>query len=143
MHTVGFEDSQNLVTCATSQYFEDVGLMQSFHTSNDLDLGDTMAITEDNTNLRGSCALSGEFADVLLDGLGGALEPRGHCARIWDGRSADTLSFAVKTTHGSGSEWLSGSVWVVDEALQSSKRKLLNIHTHGRRLCAKRENLGI
>ncbi|KAG9796195.1 hypothetical protein KCU88_g435, partial [Aureobasidium melanogenum] len=69
-------------------------------TSDDLDLGDTMAVSKDNTDLRRSGTLSGEFADVVDDRLRGALEPRGHAARVWDGRSTDTLSLAVKTTHG-------------------------------------------
>jgi hypothetical protein len=71
-------------------------------TSDDLDLGDTMAVSEDNTDLRRSSTLSGQSADVLDNGLGGALEPGRNRSRIWDGRSADTFSLAVKTTHGCG-----------------------------------------
>ncbi len=74
-------------------------------TSNDFDLGNAMAVSEDDTNLRRSRTLSGEFADVLDDGLWCALEPGRHRSRVWDGRGADALSFAVKTAHGCGSRW--------------------------------------
>lgn len=106
MHTAGLEDSQDFVTCVRR------GLV-SFHTTlqhsmgcsltgDDLDLSDTMAVSEDNTDLRRGGTFSGESADVLDDGLGGALEPGGHGSRVWDGRGTDTLSFAVKTTHDDG-----------------------------------------
>lgn len=48
------------------------------HTSNDLDLGDTMAVTQDNTDLRRGGTLSGEFADLVDDGFRRALEPGRH-----------------------------------------------------------------
>ena len=61
-----------------------------------------MAVSEDDTDLRWSCTFSGEFADVVNDGIRGRLEPCWDLSRVWDGGGADTLSFAVKTTHGDG-----------------------------------------
>ena len=46
--TVRLEDSQNLVA------------------GDNLVLGDTMAVSKNDTNLRGSCALASKLADVLL-----------------------------------------------------------------------------
>jgi hypothetical protein len=77
-------------------------ILGSFLTSHHLDLGNTMAVSQNDTDLRGSRTLSGKFADVVDHGLGGALEPGRHGSRVWDGRGADTLSIAVKTTHGGG-----------------------------------------
>ena len=59
-----------------------------------------MAISEDDTDLRWSCTFSGEFADVVNDSLRCGLEPCWHLSRVWNGGGADTLSLAVKTTHG-------------------------------------------
>jgi len=55
---VGFEDSENLVT------------------SNHLNLGDTVRISEDDTDLRWSSTLLCELADLVDDLLGGGLQPR-------------------------------------------------------------------
>lgn len=62
------EDSENLVA------------------SDNSDLGDTVRVTEDLTNLGGSGALLRELADLLDDLLGGGLEPRRWVARVGDGR---------------------------------------------------------
>lgn len=51
-----------LVTCFQ---FRDSG---SKHTSDNLDLSDTVGVTEDNTDLGWSCALLGKLAD-LVDNL--------------------------------------------------------------------------
>lgn len=68
-------------------------------TSDNLDLGNTVGVTQDHTNLRGSSTLSGELADLLDDLVGGGLEPCGGSARVGDGGGRDTLAVAVKTTH--------------------------------------------
>lgn len=47
-------------------------------TSDDFDLGNTMAVSKHNTNLRRSRTLFGELADVVDNRLWGALEPRRH-----------------------------------------------------------------
>jgi hypothetical protein len=69
------------------------------HTSNNLDLGDTVRVSEDNTDLGWSCTLLGELADLVDDLLGSSLEPRRRSAGVWDGRGRNALSFAVKTAH--------------------------------------------
>jgi hypothetical protein len=68
-------------------------------TSDNLDLGDTVGVTEDDTNLRRSGTLTGELADLVNDLLGGGLEPCGRSARVGDGAGCDTLSLGMKTAH--------------------------------------------
>lgn len=80
------------------------------HTSDKLDLGDTVGVTENDTNLRRSSTLSGELADLLNNLLGGGLQPAGSGAAVGQGRGGDTLSFAVKSTHFVGVCRLSSSV---------------------------------
>ena len=58
-----------------------------------------MAVTEDNTDLRGGGTLLRELADVVNDLLGGGLQPRRRGARVGDGGRGNALSLAVKTTH--------------------------------------------
>lgn len=53
----------------------------------DLDLGDTVRVTEDLTNLGGSGALLCELADLLDNLLGSCLQPRRWVAGVGDGRS--------------------------------------------------------
>lgn len=66
--TVGLENSEDLVA------------------SDDLDLGDTVRVTKDLTDLRRSGTLPGELADLLDDLLGSGLEPRRGVAAVRDGR---------------------------------------------------------
>ena len=75
---------------------------ERLHTSDDADLGNTVRVTENDTDLRGGDTLPGQFADLLLDLGGGGLEPRRHRAGVGDGRVGDTLSVRVKTTHFGG-----------------------------------------
>jgi len=84
----GLEDSQNSVT------------------SDDLDLGDSVGVTEDNTDLRRSGTLLGQLADLVDDLLGGGLHPRGSGARVGDGGGRNALAIAVKSTH---LVWFGGS----------------------------------
>lgn len=56
-HTVGFQDTEDLVTSHKSH------------------LGDTMRVPKSNTNLRGSKTLTGQLVDVLNDVLRGGLQP--------------------------------------------------------------------
>lgn len=58
-----------------------------------------MAVTENNTNLRRSSTLLGQFADLVNDLIGGGLQPRWGVAGEWDGRGGDTLALGVKSTH--------------------------------------------
>jgi len=68
-------------------------------TSDNLDLGDTVGVTEDDTNLRRGGTLTGELADLVNDLLGSGLEPCGRSARVGDGAGGDTLSLGMKTAH--------------------------------------------
>ena len=56
-HTLGFEDTENLVS------------------GDEADLGDAVRVTEGNTDLGGRQTLAGELDDVLDDVLRGSLEP--------------------------------------------------------------------
>lgn len=69
------------------------------HTSDDLDLGDSVAVPQDDTDLRGSSTLPGQLADLVDDLLRGGLEPGRRGARVGDGGGRDTLALAVKATH--------------------------------------------
>lgn len=68
-------------------------------TSDNLDLGNTVAVTEDNTDLGGSGTLLGQLADVVHDLVGGDLEPCRGGAGVGDGRGGNALALAVKATH--------------------------------------------
>lgn len=68
-------------------------------TSDNLDLGNTVGVTENDTNLRGSSTLTGELADLLNDLLGGNLQPGGSGARVREGAGRHALTLAVKSTH--------------------------------------------
>ena len=61
-----------------------------------------MAISQDDTDLRRGSTLTGELADVVDDGVGRALEPCRHAARVGDGGGGDTLALAVEATHVGG-----------------------------------------
>lgn len=56
--TVGLQDSENLVT------------------GDELDLGNTVRVSQDDTDLRGAQTSSGELEDLVTDFLGGGLGPR-------------------------------------------------------------------
>lgn len=72
--TVRLEDSQDLVT------------------GDELDLGNTVSISQDNTDLGWSQTLSGVLDDLLNNLIGGQLEPRWSRSRVWNGRRGDTLA---------------------------------------------------
>lgn len=65
-----------------------------------LDLGDAVAVTQDDTDLGRRHTLLGKLADVLLNISGRGLEPGGGCTAVRAGRLGDTLSFAVHASHG-------------------------------------------
>ena len=71
-------------------------------TSNNLDLCDTMRISENDADLRRSSTLLCKLADLVDDLLGSGLQPRGRCSRVGDCGGRYALSVAVKTTHGCG-----------------------------------------
>jgi hypothetical protein len=72
------------------------------HTSDEADLSNAVGITQDDTDLRGSSTTLGEAADLLDDLVGSGLQPRRGSAAVGSSRGANTLSLAVKTTHGCG-----------------------------------------
>lgn len=80
MLTVSFEDS------------EDLG------SGDALDLSDTVAVSEDNTNLRWSHTLSGKLEDLLRDLLGSNLEPSWGGSLVGKSGAGDTLVGIVHTT---------------------------------------------
>jgi len=63
---IRLEDSENLVT------------------SDNLDLGNTVRISEDDTDLGRSSTLLCELADLIDDLLGGGLQPRRRGSRVWN-----------------------------------------------------------
>ena len=77
-------------------------------TGDNLDLSDTVGVTENDTNLRRSGTLTGELADLVDDLLGGGLQPRWGSAGVGESAGRYALSVTVKATHfGCGGE-LSG-----------------------------------
>jgi len=62
-------------------------------------LANTVGITKNDTNLGRSQALLGELGNVLIDLLGGDLQPRGRSALIRDGACRNTLSTTIHATH--------------------------------------------
>lgn len=66
----------------------------------DLDLGDAVRISEDDTDLRRRRSLLRELADLVNDLVGRGLEPGRRLARVGDGAGRDALAVAVQTTHG-------------------------------------------
>ena len=86
------------------QYFVSIAiaLPEFRHTGDDLDLGNTVGVTEDHTDLRRGGTLLCELADLVNDLVGGGLEPGGGSARVGERRGADTLSLGMKTTHFDG-----------------------------------------
>ena len=72
------------------------------HTSDDLDLGNTVAVTEDNTNLRRGGTLLCELADLVDDLLRSGLEPSRGSPRVGNGRGRNALAVAVHATHDDG-----------------------------------------
>lgn len=67
--TVGLQDTEDLVT------------------GDGLDLGDTVRVTEDDTDLGRGQTLASELEDVLLDLLSGDLEPSGSRALVRESRT--------------------------------------------------------
>lgn len=63
------------------------------------DLGNTVGVTKDDTDLRRSKTLLGELADVLLNIGGRNLAPTGGSAFVRAGTLRDTLSWCVHASH--------------------------------------------
>lgn len=80
-HTVSLKDTDNLVA------------------SDSLDLGNTMGITEDDTNLSRRKTLLGILADQVNDFLRAGLQPGGSRATIGEGTAGDTLTTRILFVH--------------------------------------------
>lgn len=108
--TVGLEDSDNLVTCeqtqSISRNLSQRRLLKRSSTdirrkltSDNLDLGNAIGVTKEDTDLRRGDTLAGQLANLLNNLLGGGLQPRRRVARVGDGGGRDALSLAVKSGH--------------------------------------------
>lgn len=75
--TVSLEDTENLVS------------------GDEADLGDTVRVTENDTDLRRGETALGELEDLVGNVLGSGLGPRGLGATVWQRGAADTLSGRV------------------------------------------------
>lgn len=80
-HALGLQDPQDLVA------------------GHESDLGHTMGIPEDDTDLGGGQTLLGQLEDLVLDVIGGQLEPGGHGTTVGEGGLGNTLARCVHTTH--------------------------------------------
>jgi len=105
--TAGLQDTEDLVTYSrTSKLAFSPSIretqqsrLREFHTSDNLDLGNTVGVTEDNTDLGRGGTLLGQLADVVDNLLGGGLQPRGSSAGVGNSRGRNALALGVKTTH--------------------------------------------
>lgn len=79
--SVGLEDPENLVS------------------SNALDLGNSVGIPEDNTDLRWGETLTGELEDVVGDLVGGQFQPTGSRSLVGQSRPGDTFVGVVHSSH--------------------------------------------
>jgi hypothetical protein len=79
--TIGLEDTHNLLS------------------SNGTDLGNSVRVTKDHTNLGGGKTLLGQLANVLLNIGAGNLAPTGGSAFVRAGTLGDTLSWCVHASH--------------------------------------------
>ena len=59
-----------------------------------------MAVPEDDTDLGRRQTLLGQLEDLLLDVVGGQLQPGGDCAAERQSRLGNTLARCVHATHG-------------------------------------------
>ena len=59
-----------------------------------------MRISKHDTNLRGCCALFGQFTYLVDDLFGGGFEPGGWGAGVRNGAGRDAFAIRVKSTHG-------------------------------------------
>jgi hypothetical protein len=79
--TAGLQDTEDLVT------------------SDGSNLRNTIRVTKDDTNLRGSKTLLGILADHVNNFFRSSLDPRRRSTAIREGTARDTLTRSVHTTH--------------------------------------------
>ena len=80
-HSLGLEDTKDLVS------------------SDETDMGNTVTVSKDNTDLGRGQTLLGQLEDLILDILGCELQPGGDCAAIGEGGLGNTLAWCVHSTH--------------------------------------------
>ena len=80
----GLEDAEDLVS------------------GDETDLGNSVTVSEDDTDLGRGQALLGELEDLILDVLGGQLQPGGNRSAVGEGGLGNTLARCVHTTHVDG-----------------------------------------
>lgn len=95
--TVRLQDTEDLVACFDVSHLPPVAY-SIMHTGDNADLGNTVAVAEDDTDLGGSGALFGELADLVNDLVGGGLEPGRRAAGVGDGGGGNALALAVEAT---------------------------------------------
>lgn len=71
-------------------------------TGYNLDLSDTVRVSKHHTNLRGSCALLRQLADLINHLIGGSFQPCWRSPGVWYGAVRDTFAFTVKASHAGG-----------------------------------------
>ena len=82
--SLGLQDTEDLVT------------------SDKTNLGNTVTVSKDDANLGRGQTLLGQLEDLLLDVVGGQLQPGGDCAAERQSRLGNTLARCVHTTHDGG-----------------------------------------
>ncbi len=68
---------------------------QNLRASDRLDLGDTMRVAQDQTNLRGSQTLASQLADLIAEVVRRNLQPRRGSATVGEGGIRNTLAIKV------------------------------------------------
>lgn len=130
--TGGLEDSQNSVTWHQSQRRARKLIVPSTHTSNNLDLGNAVRVSEDDTDLGGSSTLSGELGDLLDDLVGGGLQPSRSGSGVGERGGRNALALGVKSAH------LVGLVVVILLLRMRSWRRSFLKFTEPERICVER-----
>lgn len=113
IHTVRLQDTEDLVTCrklayrSTSKAYKALQAKENMekkrkeqkHTSNNLDLSDTVRVTENDADLRRGSTLLGHLADQVDNLLRSGLQPRRRSTGVGNRRGRNALALRVKTTH--------------------------------------------
>lgn len=86
---------------------------QDLASSNAFDLSNAVRITKNNTNLRWCQPFLCKLANVILNILGGDLEPSRRCSLVRKSRRRNALTSTVHTTHGVDGEEEGGAAVAV------------------------------
>jgi len=81
---------------------------EDLSTSEESNLGDTVLISQDNTDLRGGETLLGELDDEFSNSSGGKGDPLGSLSSERESAGADTFTVGMHTTHFGGKGMLCG-----------------------------------